>query len=498
MAKDTVSIELLIENAGGAKSVSELKKAIKDLKNEAAGVDQGSKEFVKLTAAAAQAKNRMDDLNDSIRALNPEGKFAAFAKLGGTIASGFQAAQGAAALFGGESKELEKTLLKVQAATALSQGIQGLTDIRKQFELLGNVIKANPILLISTVVIALGVALYELKDRIKVVGDAFNWIGEKIGWVKDKILAFTDSIGLTNTAADKAAEDLEKRFERLIARGKEIDAWREKVKAAEEERRKAAKEAKDRQDKIDREEAAFQEKEKERRLQSMGDEYRRRLLIEKAYRDKKAEDKKTAEEQEAAADQATIDGFNARTAKWQEDQIRNTEYIKNAKLSIAQDTFNSLTALGQIFINDQKKLEKFNKAAALVQIGIDTAKAISALVSASQANPANAATSGIAGITQFASGLAIILTNIAKAKQILSSSGSSGSISLGGGGGGTTIPSSQPVGFNPPSTGETVPGPTGSGGKTPKTEPIRVYVTETDIRKVTGRIDDIQARATVK
>jgi len=50
-------------------------------------------------------------------------------KLGGAIqgaASGFQLVQGASALFGEESEELEKTLLKVQAAMALADGIEGI------------------------------------------------------------------------------------------------------------------------------------------------------------------------------------------------------------------------------------------------------------------------------------------------------------------------------------------------------------------------------------
>ena len=58
---------------------------------------------------------------------------------------------------------------------------------------------------------------------------------------------------------------------------------------------------------------------------------------------------------------------------------------------------------------------------ALVQIGIDTAQAISALTKNSEANPLNAVTGGIAGIAQFASGIARILANIAKAKQLLTS-----------------------------------------------------------------------------
>ncbi len=70
----------------------------------------------------------------------------------------------------------------------------------------------------------------------------------------------------------------------------------------------------------------------------------------------------------------------------------------------------------------------------MIQIGIDTAKAISSLVAASQANALNAVTGGAAGVAQFATGIIQIATNIAKAKQILTSGGTPTS----GGGGGTS------------------------------------------------------------
>ncbi len=114
--------------------------------------------------------------------------------------------------------------------------------------------------------------------------------------------------------------------------------------------------------------------------------------------------------------------------------IENAQKERDARLQLASDIANGINEVGGAFIKDQKKLEKFNKANALIQIGIDTAKAISSLVAASQANPLNAVSAGAAGIAQFATGIIQIATNIAKAKQILTSGGTPTS----GGGGGTS------------------------------------------------------------
>lgn len=137
-----------------------------------------------------------------------------------------------------------------------------------------------------------------------------------------------------------------------------------------------------------------------------------------------------AKKEKEITDKVAADEKAASLAKIQAAQAE-----RDAKLTLASDVVNGIGALGNAFIKDQKKLENFNKASALIQIGIDTAKAISALVAASQSNPLNGISGGVAGIAQFASGILQITTNIAKAKTLLSNP--SGSVSGGGGGGNT-------------------------------------------------------------
>lgn len=125
--------------------------------------------------------------------------------------------------------------------------------------------------------------------------------------------------------------------------------------------------------------------------------------------------------------------------KYALQSIEQAKNKRDALLNFATDVNEGVKQLGNIFINDQKKLEKFQKASALVQIAIDTAKAISSLVATSQANPLNAVTGGAAGIAQYASGIVQILTNVAKAKALLSNPSASAS----GGGGASASPTSS-------------------------------------------------------
>jgi chemotaxis protein histidine kinase CheA len=120
-------------------------------------------------------------------------------------------------------------------------------------------------------------------------------------------------------------------------------------------------------------------------------------------------------------------------------KIEAEKQVRDAKIQAAGDAAQGLLNLTSLVVKDQKKLEQINKASALVQIGIDTAKAISSLVAAANANPFNGISAGAAGIAQFASGILQITTNMVKAKQLLSNP--SGNVS--GGGGGSTASSSS-------------------------------------------------------
>jgi hypothetical protein len=169
---------------------------------------------------------------------------------------------------------------------------------------------------------------------------------------------------------------------------------------------------------------------------------------------------------------------------------------RDARIQLAGDIATGIQNVGAAFIKDQKKLEKFNKGMALVQIGIDTAKAISALVAASNQNALNGVTAGAAGIAQFAAGIIQIATNVAKAKQVLSSGGSA-TPSGGGGGGGETPNVAQQVPqaaqlFGSANTGNVM---SAGGGTNNSSMTVTAVVSETQVTNVQNKINKINKNA---
>ena len=100
-----------------------------------------SQEAIQAAKRAAELKDAIADAKDLTDAFNPDAKFNALSNSIGGVLNGFQAFEGALGLVGVESEDLQKTLLQVQSAMALSQGIQGALEAKDSFKQLGGVVK---------------------------------------------------------------------------------------------------------------------------------------------------------------------------------------------------------------------------------------------------------------------------------------------------------------------------------------------------------------------
>jgi hypothetical protein len=130
MADQNINIKLLIDAADAAKTVGETRKAMRDLRAAAMSVEEGSESFIKINTAAGQLQDRLGDLAATTQYLGDDLKnLKGFTSIATGIAGAFSVAQGAAALFGGQNKDLEESILKVQSAMGVLQGIQAVGEV---------------------------------------------------------------------------------------------------------------------------------------------------------------------------------------------------------------------------------------------------------------------------------------------------------------------------------------------------------------------------------
>jgi hypothetical protein len=113
------------------------KEAVVELQNMVAAYGETSQQALKAAAAAAELKDTIEDTNDLIATQKGEGAFIATGKAIQAASSGLAAYEGALGLIGVESEALQETMLKVQSAMALAQGLEGLEDAGRAFKTLG-------------------------------------------------------------------------------------------------------------------------------------------------------------------------------------------------------------------------------------------------------------------------------------------------------------------------------------------------------------------------
>jgi hypothetical protein len=165
-----------------------------------------SQEAIAAAKRASELKDAIADAKDLTDAFNPDAKFNALSNSIGGALNGFQAFEGALGLVGVESEDLQKTLLKVQSAMALSQGLQGVMEAKDSFKQLGAVVgdvfgkmstasKAFALTGIGLLVTAIGTLVA-------------NWdnVAQKLGLVNDKQDALNSTMDAYKEGAKEAIQ----------------------------------------------------------------------------------------------------------------------------------------------------------------------------------------------------------------------------------------------------------------------------------------------------
>jgi len=215
MAQENVGINITVggnqdQALGSLKA--QLRQATAEVTKLSEQFGASSKEAVQAAKRAAELKDAIGDAKSLIDAFNPDAKFKALTASLSGVAGGFSALQGAVGLFGKENEDLQKTLLKVQSAMALSQGLQAVGESIDSFKQLGTVIKTQVVGAFSTLrgaiiatgigalAVVLGLVVANFDKVKKAVLDMFPGLGKLASFIGNTINAFTDLIGVTNEA----------------------------------------------------------------------------------------------------------------------------------------------------------------------------------------------------------------------------------------------------------------------------------------------------------
>lgn len=348
------------------KSVGEMRKLLKEAQFEALALSsefgETSKEALEAAKRIALLKDQIQDTSERVALFDPGKKFQVFANTLSTAAGGVSALQGAMGLFGSESEAVQQSLLKVQSALALSQGLSVIADGAKDFQRLGAFIQQSTIFIkaneLATKAAAITMKLFGvsvettsvsfkvLKGAIAATGIGLLVIGlaEAISYMQNFTSATEDAAKAQEELNKKISETaknaltaeqtaLENNTKLLVARAKAAGKSEEEIFKIEQDGRRLKAQALQRY----YEEIKDADKEAAQETKNSIDSLNIEALIaqenfneQKRAKDKAAREK--AEEERAASQkekldkeyQAELDAYNKRVAlrgKEQQDVI---------------------------------------------------------------------------------------------------------------------------------------------------------------------------------
>ena len=245
--KIALDLDIKSTSVGEAtKKTTSFTSELRKLREQMASGELKGEAFDEAAARAAKMQDQIDKVNKTVRNLaNDNKRLDAFVTTAQGIVGGFAAAQGAAALFGSENEDLQKTMVKLQAAMTLMNGIQQVSNLLRKESALNTILlgKANVtaaatttglttatkllrVALISTgigaIVVAIGMLIANF-DKVKKAVLSFIPGLAKVGeWFTKIKNAVTDFIGTTSDATraidalEKATEASNKQLQREI------------------------------------------------------------------------------------------------------------------------------------------------------------------------------------------------------------------------------------------------------------------------------------------
>jgi len=539
-----------------SESVGSLKKQLREAQNEVGALSDKfgatSQQAIEAAKRAAELKDRIGDAKALTDAFNPDAKFKALSSSLSGVAGGFAAVQGAIGLFGAESKELEKQLLKVQSALALSQGLQSVGESIDSFKQLGAVIKTQVVTAFSTLrgaivatgigalVVALGLVVANFDKVKKVVLNLLPGLADVADFIGNLVNKVTDFIGVTSEAGrataklikdnDKALKDSERNLE---LNGDKYDEYtRRKIEANNEFKRKQNEFLKDEQlSEDERNKYILQAREKANRdiLKSDEDreENRKRIAKETADKEKKEQEERERKEKERrqkeiekkVVGRLDEDPFIAIETKRQE-AIKTTDAViqgsleKNIQVIGARVNAEKVAALEKQKLDDESEKYVVQREQAKQDAYAQTGQALGALselvgqqtAAGKVLASAQALINTFLGITQIWANKTVIPEPFGTAAKVAATitAAASGFNAVKGinstrvpkGGGGVSVPS---ISANSPlSPSSAVVNTTNLSSQSINAignSAIRAYVVETDVTSNQKRVQAIKQRA---
>lgn len=230
MSKENIKI-VQIDTDPAVKSIKDLRKELREYKDQMANLEEGSDAFLEIANKAGEVKHQIDEISESVK-----GASADFGDMVGNVTNvaaglvgAFEAVAGGLQAMGLESEAIDETIVRMQGLMAVVQGLSAIDDgikamdklatsitgTSKAAKMLKSVLQPKVFLAISAAIAGIVLVWNQWGDKIKEAIPFVEKISDLLGGNKEKIEEarkeqekFNEELAISDK---KVAEILEKR-----------------------------------------------------------------------------------------------------------------------------------------------------------------------------------------------------------------------------------------------------------------------------------------------
>lgn len=212
---EKIRLDIELNGSQGEKTLADLKNELKDLQNQLDKTTKGSEEFNNTLKKISNVKREIDSVNTQLNNLNPEKRAESFNKAFGSMTATVQGLTGTMGLLGMENDKLINVSIALQGAMNFSNAIKDVGELKNAFNIFGKALLTNPIFLLASILTAIGVAIYKLKDSIKILGIMFDALKIAVQGVITFFKKLGDALRLYDYEAEQVVKRQTKNLENL-------------------------------------------------------------------------------------------------------------------------------------------------------------------------------------------------------------------------------------------------------------------------------------------
>jgi hypothetical protein len=457
---------------------------------------EGTKAFKEMEREAGKLKDQIGDTGQRIKNLASDTRnIDTFVSAVQGITAGFQIAQGAAALFGSENEDLQKSLLKVQGAMALATGVQQVANLLNKDSILITQGQAAAQALYATAVGASTGAMKAFRIALLAtgIGAAIAAVGLLIAKWDDLTAAVRRFLNLPDPAiAAKAREDALMREEAALSNYRDAYEAHTQAQIAADQKRDAQVKERQRKEAEATQKRLERLKEENNAIIKFVEDLNLQLYEMELDRLSQQEQLQIKAMQAEAQRRMQVDTADAKSKMGQAQREQDLAGLREKYIGQSFGVINDII-IASAGKSEAAQKRAFNvaKAASIAQAIVNTYLAVS---SALALKPTESVFPG-QRFVEAGLALAAGLANVAKIKaQQFQGGAGAGSPGADVTGAGASV-APPPIFANPQTTnlgtGEL------SAGQGQGTQPMRAYVVERDITQSTRRVRRLEEFATL-